>query len=329
MSEKPPNDSVCIHCGTSRPVDEELCPNCGKPWIDEKVDDLEPVPAPPGGDDTGAQEAGAAAAAVAATTDGLDDTGEFSFDDWTMPPEKPRSRAKWLIPIILLAAVAVVWGLVFLDSDGSPGTTIAAPTTTEASATTDAPADDTPTTTAPETTTTTTTIDYPPPSAWEAVGDPIDTADLTLKATAIGPLDFGTSIEEVAGRLTASLGTADESGVDGLCPPQETYSLQWGELLAIFDGFEPDALFVSYRYEDLGSDTEMGLATLSGLELGDTVGDLKQIYAQFTITFEVIDGKDHFRLLDGGELLLWGPISSTADDGIVEGIYSPSPCEDQ
>ena len=28
-------------------------------------------------------------------------------------------------------------------------------------------------------------------------------------------------------------------------------------------------------------------------------------------SFEVIEGKDHFRLSDGGVLLLWGPVSST------------------
>ncbi|MGI9528921.1 MAG: hypothetical protein ACR2NG_04360 [Acidimicrobiia bacterium] len=77
----------------------------------------------------------------------------------------------------------------------------------------------------------------------------------------------------------------------------------------------------------MGSDTELDLATLSGLELGDTVADLKQIYSSFTITFEVIDGQDHFRLLDGGELLLWGPVTSSDNDGIVLGIYSPTQCD--
>jgi len=55
--------------------------------------------------------------------------------------------------------------------------------------------------------------------------------------------------------------------------------------------------------------------------------DLQRIYSQFTITFEVIEGKDHFRLVDGGDLLLWGPVSSTEADGTIEGIYSPSPCD--
>ena len=65
---------------------------------------------------------------------------------------------------------------------------------------------------------------------------------------------------------------------------------------------------------------------LSGLALGDTVADLQRIYSSFTITFEIIDGQDVFRLVDGSELLLWGPVTSTAPDGIVTGIYSPGPC---
>ena len=151
---------------------------------------------------------------------------------------------------------------------------------------------------------------------------------MTLRQAAIGTLDFGESITFVAGRLTASLGEAEAATVEGLCPPAESYALQWGELLAIFDGFSSDAVFVSYRYEDIGGDRELGLTTLSGLALGDTVAELKSIYSQFTVAFETIDSTDYFRLLDGAELLLWGPVSSTDDDGIVEGIYSPSPCDD-
>lgn len=331
MSETPRTERVCIHCGTPRSVDEELCPSCGKPWIDERVDGLSP-PVESTDSDTDADSSPSVAAAGAGAAVGaasLDDTGEFDFEDWTLPPQQPRSKAVWLIPAILLVAAAAVWALVFLDNNGTSTTTVAAPTTTAAVTTTTAAVT---TTTAAVTTTTgeattTTTIAYPPPSAWPPVGDPIDTSDLTLKAAAIGPLDFGISAEEAAGALVASLGEAEDSGVDGLCPPQESYFLQWGELKAIFDGSEPESSFVSYRYGDVGSNTELGLATLSGLELGDTVADLKAIYSAFTITFEVIEGQDNFRLLDGGELLLWGPVTSSDDAGIVVGINSPSPCD--
>jgi hypothetical protein len=46
----------------------------------------------------------------------------------------------------------------------------------------------------------------------------------------------------------------------------------------------------------------------------------------YTVSFEVIEGKDFFRLSDGGDLLLWGPVTSTDPQGTIEGIYSPDPC---
>lgn len=352
MSETPQANRECIHCGTERPVDEELCPSCGRPWIDGPVDEAPAAAAVAASDasasdtpasDTDAEDAsasdtdasdtaadagaaGAAAGAVAGSAK-LDDTGEFTFDDWTLPPEKPKSKAVWLIPVLLLVAAIAVWTLVFLDDDGTTVTTSASPTTTEAATQTDPTTTSSPDTTTTTAAPTTTVVAYPPPESWESVGEPIDTTDLTLKAAGIGPLEFGLTIEEAAGRLTASLGEAETAGVEGLCPPDESYFLQWGELVAIFDGFDPDSLFVSYRYEDVGSDTELGLATLSGLQLGDTVAELKQIYSTFTITFEVIEGQDHFRLLDGGELLLWGPVTSDEDSGLILGIYSPTACD--
>ena len=313
---------VCIYCGTPRPADESTCPECGKPWIDVSVSDA----APP------AAVAGAAAAAASFPPPGMDDTGEFDFDDWTLPPEQPRSKAMWVIPILLLIAVIVVWAVVFIDRGSTPDTTIAAGTTTTTSPVTTMP--ETTTTTMPETTTTTvpetttTTIPYPLPSDWPATGDPIDLDELTLKAAGIGELDFGTPIADVAGQLTASAGEAQEAGIEDTCGPEEGYWLQFGALRATFDGWEDDAVFVSYRYQEVGVGPDLGLTTLSGLALGDTVADLKAIYgASYTISFELIDGKDHFRLSDGGELLLWGPVSSTDDEGIIEGISSPSPCD--
>jgi hypothetical protein len=336
---------VCVYCGTPRPADESSCPTCGKGWIDVRVGDLADPPAntpnpPVDRDDTPAPVPPAPPPpppspppppiAPPPPPPSIDDTGEFGFDDWTLPPDRPRNRGIWLIPIVLLIAVVIVWILVFLDGDSTPTTTPIAETTTttvpETTTTTTVP-ETTTTTTVPETTTTTVAA-LPPPATWPPAGDPIDAADLTLRAAGIGPIDIGSPIAEVAGALGATFGEATASGDDDLCPPAESYWLQWSDLRVIFDGFGTDATFVSYRYEDVGAAGEpLGLSTLSGLTVGDTVADLGQIYSQFTITFELIDGVDHFRLLDGGELLLWGPVSSTEPEGIVEGIYSPSPCE--
>lgn len=337
---------VCVYCGTARPADETSCPTCGRSWIDVRVGELAAggaVPAAastanaPAGDEDSTEEL------IPAPTEPVEpattpppppppspeDTGEFSFDDWTLPPERPRSRARWIVPIILLLAVIAVWVLVFLDGESTPTTTVAAATTTEAPTTSTTAATTTTavTTTTTEAPTTTTTIATPPPSVWPPIGDAIPTDELVLRAEGIGPLDIGSGIGQIAGRLTASLGEAEASGTDDVCEP-EAYWLQWGDLRVFFDGFESGSTFLSYRYEDSGSETDLGLTTLSGLALGDTVADLQSIYSSFTIAFEVVDGRDVFRLVDGADLLLWGPVTGTEPDAQVVGIYSPGPCVD-
>jgi hypothetical protein len=255
-----------------------------------------------------------------------DDTGEFAFDAWTQPTEEDhkRGRTAWLVPAGLVIAIlaAIAW-LVFTGDDAPSTTTVVALSTTTTPETTTSAAVTT-TTQAP----TTTAIVFPLPGDWPPEGEPIDTADLTLKQSAIGPIDIGTPIGDVAGTLTSSLGEATASGVDGLCPPDESYWLEFGQLTAVFDGFDSDAVFVSYRYDEAqGSDPDLGLKTLSGIAIGDTVEDLINTYTQFTISFEIIDSRDFFRLSDGGDLLLWGPVSSVDPAGLIEGIYSPTACD--
>ena len=224
------------------------------------------------------------------------------------------------IAVAILAAVAY---LVFGGNSTPSTTTIVAIDTTVAPSSTTSTSVTT-TTLAP----TTTAIAFPLPIDWPPKGEPIAVDDLTLKQSAIGPIDIGMPIGDVAGVLTASLGAATASGIDGVCPPDESYWLQFGQLTAIFDGFDSASVFVSYRYDEpQGTDPELGLKTLSGIGIGDTVEELIDTYTQFTISFEVIDSKDFFRLSDGGDLLLWGPVSSVDPAGLIEGIYSPTPCD--
>lgn len=325
---------VCIYCGTPRPADESQCPKCGKPWIDVSIDDAAPAGA--------AVTAGVAATARASSVNAPpppppdsphpDDTGEFDFDDWTLPPEPSPSRARWLIPLILLVAVVVLWALVFVNRDGTTtASSVVAAETTTTLATTTTVAETTTTSEATATTssTTTTTVAFPAAESWEAVGDPMPTTELGLKASGIGSIEIGSPITDSAGALIASLGTAEAAGLDSdLCEGSEWYWLDWGDLRGIFDGYSQDATFIAYRYEGDGDgDPDPMLETLSGVRLGDTVESLQSTYTSYTVSFEVIEGKDHFRLSDGGDLLLWGPVSSTEPQGIVEGIYSPDPCQ--
>lgn len=356
MSKTSSNLPVCVYCGTPRPADETLCPKCGKPWIDTTIENPVPVAASLEDNDsedtqdmpiipvvppvepqepppiTPEANSGDQDDVVVPPPPLLpDDDEDFSFDDWTEEPaETRRSAAVWLIPLVLAVAAAVVWVVVFIDSPSTPvSTTVeAAPTTTEQATTTTVAAASGNT---EQTTTTAAAAPVPPtiapPSDWAPLGEALAADEFAMKAAGVGPLTFGMPIEEVAGLLGASFGEAIASGADRVCPPQETYWLQWGDLMVIFDGADPGASFVSYRNEvsDV-SGAALGFATLSGLKLGDTVADLRSTYPSYTISFERVDSTTVFRLLEGGDLLLWGPLSNPDADGVIEGIFSPSPC---
>ena len=257
----------------------------------------------------------------------IHDTGEFGMDDWSLPPDPPKKRTMWLLPIALVVAVAAFWSFVYFGGQSASTTTLAAAASTTSSTTTTVPNSPAETSTTTSSTTTTTTVPYPAAASWAASGEDLTSAQLGLAAAGIGPLLFGDSLENVAGQLVTTLGPAETAGDSDLCQPEEAYWLQWGPLRAIFDGYESDASFVSYRYEESADGSaNVTLRTLSGLELGQTVSLLQATYTQFTTTFELIDGRDHFRLASGGDLLLWGPVSSTDASGTVLGIYSPTPC---
>lgn len=291
-----------------------------------KAPDVARTPTAPPAVEPAAVVGAAAAAPPGGAAPPVHDTGEFGMDSWTLPPDPPKSKAIWLLPVALLAAVAAFWGFVYFGGDATTTTIAAEPTTTTSTTTTTTLAV-VATSSTTSSTTTTTTVPYPPADAWEASGSDIPTTELPLKANGIGSLALGQPLQDVAGQLITSLGPAEAAGDSDVCGPAEVYWLQWGRLRAIFDGWEPDSSFVSYRYEDANAGTsQVILRTLSGLELGQTVSQLQQTYTSYTITFEVIDDQDHFRLVDGGELLLWGPVSSTDADGTILGIYSPSPC---
>ena len=348
MTQTSSNLPVCIHCGTPRPADETQCPSCGKPWIDVLVADVPPVVPGLAAPTSEPADVAAAAAATAELVTNNDlqpdrepvlgetplpphDTGEFGLDEWTLPPEPPKKRPLWLIPIVLILSVMGFWAYVYYADTGTSTPTVVAEQSTSTSAapstTTTVVAVAAESTTTTEPPTTTTTLPYPSAAAWEESGDGISTALLKMKASGLGSIDIGDSLADVSGRLVASLGPAEAAGVTGLCQPEEAYWLQWGPLAAVFDGWEPDSAFVGYRYSEIDAgETNVPLTTLSGLRLGDTVADLQTTYSFYTISFEVIEGQDHFRLVDGGELLLWGPVSSTDPTGTILGIYSPSPC---
>ncbi len=176
-----------------------------------------------------------------------------------------------------------------------------------------------------------------------AVGEAIPLDELTLQTNGIGPIKFGTPADEAFGRLVASLGAPDDDtgptasiGGYGICVGDTERIVQWGTFKAVALGEGSDAKFVGYRldlkFEGSADAPGSKLKTLSGLALSDRVSDLDRIYGSSFDLIKEVDpntGATVFRLLskNSGNLLLWGPLTSIADTGIVRGIYSPDVCK--
>jgi hypothetical protein len=122
-----------------------------------------------------------------------------------------------------------------------------------------------------------------------------------------------------------------EADVDlGLCADDEGNAYTWDGLTAIFRIEDGTEILVGYRLDDTGSDNPtQDITSRSGLELGDTIEDLDNIYLQSGIALQDVDGIPHFLLLRSSDdaTLLWGPVTSLESAGVIEGIYSPQPCD--
>ncbi len=270
------------------------------------------------------------------------------------PPRSGGSANPFLvglaIAVVLGALSIIVFGLFAPEDADGPTTTLAGGGTT---LTTVPGTDDTTTTTEGDTTSTTgdgtgttvTTIDPLPDDGdltIEPVGDPIPVSTLEMSSNDIGELDFGDPANEVLGKLVATFGDPTEdtgflvgNGTWGECPGDTIRIVRWGPLAVVMEGEQQVSQFVSYRldlkYGGITSPTT-DLATLSGLRVGDTVGDLERIYTGFSIEYIVDEGAGLVFELRGGPdepLLLWGPVESQNADDLVTGIYSPNSCDEE
>jgi hypothetical protein len=172
-----------------------------------------------------------------------------------------------------------------------------------------------------------------------AVGVPIAINELTLSSNDIGALDFGDDGDEILGRLVSTFGPPTDdtgfivgNGGFGECPGDSVRVVRWGPLNIVTQGESGNHSFVSYRmdlkYGGITSPTT-DMATLSGLRVGDTVGELEEIYSDFNIQYVVdqdVGLTFELRATVGGDVLLWGPVDSQAPDALVTGIYSPDAC---
>lgn len=242
----------------------------------------------------------------------------------------------------------IAFGLLSPDATTAVGGDSTTPTTTAGGDTT--PEDTIPGDTTPGDTTGDTTDDPTgstqatlpgggEPSTIAAVGIPIQINDLTMSSNDIGPLEFGDAGNEVLGRLVSTFGQPTDdtgfivgNGGFGECPGDSIRVVRWGPLNIITRGSASDHVFASYRmdlkYGGITSPTT-DMATLSGLRVGDTVGELEDIYSDFNIQYVVDQDAGlvfELRSSAGGDILLWGPVDSQASDALVTGIYSPDPC---
>ncbi|MCP4968212.1 MAG: hypothetical protein GY926_23630 [bacterium] len=325
MSEETPvKEGLCVYCTTPRPVAKPICPVCGHTWIDTKIGEELP-PLTPEIVAASAEEREALKAAAATEADTPDDA------------DRP-----WGLLVGALGALAIIAfalsGVFGGDGDDTAAPATTTPSTAEtttATTNTTAAATTSPTTTASTTTsttsaTTTTTTTLAP---IEPVGTAIAVEDLTLGAFALGPLGFSDEAPYL-GRLVASLGQPDgrtEGDTElGLCEGDLGVAYTWDGFMGLFRVEGDEELFVGYRLDATDSDhPTQSMTSRSGLEIDHTVATLDAIYLQSGLAFEEIDGQQHFLLLRSSDdaTLLWGPVTSSATDGTVKGIYSPQVCD--
>ena len=263
------------------------------------------------------------------------------------PPIPPAAQPNpWLVGVAVasvLAAVSIIAFGVFGGDTTTAGTTVV--TTVPGSTETTLPGDVTTTSVPDDGTDTTIPGQTTLPggggtSTITPIGDPIPLAEIQMKANGLGPLEFGRDADQVLGRLAATYGQeTDDTGFEvgsgswGECPGESVRVVGWGPLRIVSVGEEGSAEFVSYRldlaYGGLNSPTT-DIATLSGLRVGDDIADLERIYEGFVIEYVVDEDVGlTFELREdrAGEILLWGPVDSQAQDALVTGIYSKDSCE--
>lgn len=264
-----------------------------------------------------------------------------ALEDPTLPPATPP-RSPLLTGLILGLLLVVLSVAIFnltRDDDATaaadPAETTATPTDTTAGAATE-------TTTAGADTTTTTTSTTEPVVVFDpyaAVGNPIPLSDLKLEVGGIGPIVLGDNAADAVGMLIASLGEPTDdtgptasTGEFGACSDRQVRIVKFGALAAVIivdaDGTET---FGGYRldlnYDGAARSGAAELETLSGLKLGYSVTQLREIYPGFDI--KLVNDPDMGRIFElrsgnTGNLLLWGPVLDTGDEGTdnIMGIYS-------
>lgn len=259
----------------------------------------------------------------------------------TTPPAQPPGSpllTGLIIGLLLVALSVAVFQLLSPEDSGEAADTTT--TTVEGETTTTEPGE---TTTTTEGTTTTTA---PPADPYEPVPPaiPVDRLKLISNGVQINDNDipnivFGQDDETAIGRFVASFGdpTGDtgfqvSTGQYGVCAGDLERIVTFGPFAAVVTKPGGQEIFNGYRFDltfgDL-SNPAAGMETLSGLKLGDTVAQLRDIYGGEDVTFATDPRLGEIFEVRGstsGTLLLWGPVEGSDDSDRVIGIYAPDVC---
>lgn len=279
----------------------------------------------------------------------MDLTGEEPLqplEDPLLPPATPP-RSPLLTGLILGLLLVVLSVAIFnLTRDdettaGGETTTTAATNTTSASESTEATTDDTGTDQETTSTTTSTTAAAVAVDPYPALGQAMSLDDLKLQTGGMGSIALGSDAADAVGRLTATFGPATDdtgpivsTGEYGACAGGTVRIVKFGALavVVIIDDNGTET-FAGYRldltYDGASTSAAVDLETLSGLKVGDNLATLRETYSGYDV--EIVNDPLYGRVFElrggSGNLLLWGPVSDSGNEGtdIVMGIYSADP----
>jgi hypothetical protein len=222
--------------------------------------------------------------------------------------------------VVLTFIAIVVAGACSDDGGDSPTTTSRAPaaTTSSSSSTSTSSAASTSTTVAATSTT--------------LAPDP-----LTLHADGIGDQHFGDAAASVVDAVTDELGPPTDDRVEsaatssyGVCPGTEVRVAEWGGFVVLStDGATPFAgggtvTFFDWQLRDLGAATPP-LSTADGIDLGDTVADLRAVYGDaLAVTSDEVLGHVFTAGPSGAQLR--GSLTGSSDDASITSLSAGSAC---
>lgn len=261
----------------------------------------------------------------------------------TTPPAQPPGSP--LLTALIIGLLLIALSVAVFQLLGQDDSAIVAATTT----TTDGLGTTT-TTDGSGTTTTTdgsgTTITIPAGDPYLPVEPPIPVEDqkmitngMRINDNDIPDIVFGTDAETAIGRYVASFGPSTNdtgwqvsTGGIGVCAGDLERIITFGTYAAIVTKPGGQEVYSGYRQDlTFGDATHVafGIETLSGLKLGDTVGEMREIYKNQTVSFSDDPKLGNVYMIEGassGTLLLWGPAEGDTDEDLIIGIYAPDVC---